>query len=62
MKNLRKNYDGWIVVGKKLGCCHCAKAHSINVKGIHVSVKWGNCNVKASGKIKQFSRHLLEKK
>ena len=34
----------------KLGCCHCAKVHSINVKGIHVLVEWGNCNVKASGK------------
>ena len=34
-----KKCNGLSVVGKNLGCCHCAKVHSINLKGIHVSVK-----------------------
>ena len=46
-EEFKKNYVGLIVVGKKLCCCHCATVHSINVKRIHVSVEWGNCNVKA---------------
>ena len=51
-EEFKKKCDELIVFGKKLGCCPCAKVHSINVNGIYVSVEWGNCNVKASGKNK----------
>ena len=32
-----KKYDGLIACNKKLGCDHCAKCHSKNIKGIRVS-------------------------
>ena len=45
-----KKYDGLIACNKKLGCDHCAKCDSMNIKGIRVSSEWANCSVKASGK------------
>ena len=33
-KNFLKKYDGLIARNKKLGCDHCAKCDSMNIKGI----------------------------
>jgi len=40
-----KKYDGLIAHNKKLGCDHCAKCDSMNIKGIRVSSEWAICGV-----------------
>ena len=61
-EEFKKKYDGLIVNDKKLGCEHCAKVHSINIKGIHISVEWSSCNVKASGTDRTIQQASLRKK
>ena len=51
-----------IACNKKLGCDHCAKCDSMNIKGIRVSPEWANCNVKASGKTTTIMQASLRKK
>ena len=38
-ENFLKKYDGLIARNKKLGCDHCAKCDSMNIKGIRVSTE-----------------------
>ena len=60
--NFRKKYDGLIVRNKKLGCNHCAKLDSLNMKGYHVSLEWKNCNIAASGRDKVIQQASLPRK
>ena len=58
----RKKYDGLIVRNKKLGCNYCAKLDSLHKKGYHVSLKWKNCSISASGKDTTIQQASLRKK
>ena len=58
----KKKYDGLIARNKKLGCDHCAKCDSLNIKGIRVSPEWANCSVEASGKTTTIMQASLRKK
>ena len=62
MRIFKKKYDGLIARSKKLGCDHCAKFDSLNIKGIRVSVEWGSCSIEASGKNKTIQQAALRKK
>ena len=51
-----------IAYNKKLGCDHCAKCDSMNIKGIRVSTEWANCRVEGSGKTTTIMQASLRKK
>ena len=57
-KNFLKKYDGLIARNKKLGCDHCAKCDSINIKGIRVSTEWKTAESKAQERLQPLCKHL----
>ena len=62
IREFSKKYDGLIARNKKLGCDHCAKCDSMNIKGIRVSPEWAHCSVEASGKTTTIMQASLRKK
>ena len=58
----KQQYDGLITRDKKLGCLHCAKSDSLNMKGVHISVEWKKLQVVALGKNKTIQQASLRKK
>ena len=61
-ENFLKKYDGLIARNRKLGCDHCAKCESMNIKGIRVSTEWANCRVEGSGKTRTIMQASFRKK
>ena len=61
IREFSKKYDGLIARNKKLGCDHCAKCDSMNIKGIRVSPEWANCSFEASGKTTTIMQASLRK-
>ena len=60
--SFKQKYAGLITRAKKLGCLHCAKFDSLNMKGVHISIEWKKCQVVASGKNKTIQQASLRKK
>ena len=46
----------------KLGCLHCAKFDSLNMKGVHISIEWKKCQVVPSRKNKTIQQASIRKK
>ena len=61
-ENFLKKYDGLIAGNKKLGCDHCSKCDSMNLKVIRVSTEWANWRVEGSGKTTTIMQASLRKK
>ena len=60
--SFKQKYDGLITRDKKLGCLHCAKFDSLNMKGVHISIEWKKCQVVASGNNKRIQQASFRKK
>ena len=60
--SFKLRYGRLIAHDKKLGCLHCAKFDSLNIKGIHIAIEWKTCGVVASGKNKTTQQASLRKK
>lgn len=57
----KQKHDGLMAKNKGLGCVHCAKIKSLNIKRVHIAKQWVEFTIFPFGKDKKKSTIFLKK-